>query len=1274
MKKLIVLSIFLCLVVSIFAIMHTETFQKSGVVETVFMSKSNREGLILELSVNEMNISERTGNEETFTNLFIDGFVGSSQIGLPELPYLGRLITVPVNAEVQVNILTSQSKELSLNELGFNSPIYPAQPSYSKSTDLSSVDFHFDMSVYQIADYEPDFTPFRVEEAGFMRGQRIFEVIYTPVQYNPVENTIWVYDYIEVELSFAGADFAQTEYLQQKTWSAEFEKVFQYNLLNYSSPSNRNELVRYPTKYVIVSFPAFVEAMQPFVEWKIKEGYDVILVSTADPEVGNTTTSIKNYLQNLWNAATPDDPAPSFLLLVGDTPQIPPWNSQASPSDHITDLHYVRLEGTDFFPEMYYGRFSARTVEELLPYIDKNLMYQMFTMPDPSYLGKSINIAGHDSYWASTHANGQVNYLSTLYINEANGYHTPYVHLYPQSSQQASLIRERVSEGLSWASYTAHGLHDQWGDPYFHVTHVYQLQNYGMYPIVIGNTCLTNKFDVPESFSEAWLRAPDKGGVLYIGGTNSTYWNEDFWFTVGHATPLSGGVPVPYNPNQLGQYDMLFHTHGEPVEKWHTNAGAMIYGGNMVVQGTSSSLKNYYWEIYGIIGDPSLTPYLGMPEQNQAEYTDVILMGMEEMTITNSAPLARVALSQDGVLHGVAFTDEYGFAVLSFTPFAMPGEALIVITAQKFEPIIDTIQVLPADMPFLLFDAVVNPATGNNSADYAVESHLSLSVKNLGLQPAINATLEITTDSEFVEIVKGSIQAPNIPAETIFEIEDKFIINVDPLVKDKTRADFVVKASVSETEFWMMTFTLLLNAPEIIMKDLIVYDATGNDVDTISPGDTALISLVFENIGAATSLEAYTMVVSTNPFVSIDYDISEIYPINPFEEYEFTLTMSIDERTPSGTLAGISYFADFTRQIVQGQHILVIGQEIESFETGDFSYMPWEHPSAITWVIDSEEAYKGEYSARSGAITDNQTSVLQIPLSLDMPGTILFALKTSTEPNSDRLEFYLNNAILGMWHGETDWREIEYNIPAGNHSIRWVYRKNGSVSMGQDCVWIDNIVFPAGGGDIINKPILGLSIEEIDFGNIQIDESVSTKFYLINFGNRPLAGSLSTIAEGFNLTFDDISDFFISPFDSIELSVTCVGLDNGLFSGEIVITSNDEDNPTISILVDVMVGTLNEGEPPTLLVTQLHRNYPNPFNPTTTIAFDLAVESIVSIDIYNIRGQKVRTLTNEIYGVGSHSVEWNGQDENGREVSSGVYFYRMNAGEVNDVRRMVLLK
>jgi len=93
-----------------------------------------------------------------------------------------------------------------------------------------------------------------------------------------------------------------------------------------------------------------------------------------------------------------------------------------------------------------------------------------------------------------------------------------------------------------------------------------------------------------------------------------------------------------------------------------------------------------------------------------------------------------------------------------------------------------------------------------------------------------------------------------------------------------------------------------------------------------------------------------------------------------------------------------------------------------------------------------------------------------------------------------------------------------------------------------------------------------------------------------------------------------------------------------------------------------------------LSTPNLRGNYPNPFNPSTTITFDMVRESPVSIDVYNIKGQKVKTIADEMYGIGTHKVVWNGEDFSGKPVASGVYFYRMTTSEYSQTRKMVLMK
>ena len=131
--------------------------------------------------------------------------------------------------------------------------------------------------------------------------------------------------------------------------------------------------------------------------------------------------------------------------------------------------------------------------------------------------------------------------------------------------------------------------------------------------------------------------------------------------------------------------------------------------------------------------------------------------------------------------------------------------------------------------------------------------------------------------------------------------------------------------------------------------------------------------------------------------------------------------------------------------------------------------------------------------------------------------------------------------------------------------------------------------------------------------------------------------------------------------------------ENGTYLYQVTaVYENEESAPAT---VEAIITSVSDSDENAItLRTTLHSNYPNPFNPETTISFSLSVESHVSIVIFNIRGQKVRTLVNSNHSAGNHSVVWNGKDENGSDVGSGIYFYQMQTNDYVTTRKMVLMK
>jgi len=85
-------------------------------------------------------------------------------------------------------------------------------------------------------------------------------------------------------------------------------------------------------------------------------------------------------------------------------------------------------------------------------------------------------------------------------------------------------------------------------------------------------------------------------------------------------------------------------------------------------------------------------------------------------------------------------------------------------------------------------------------------------------------------------------------------------------------------------------------------------------------------------------------------------------------------------------------------------------------------------------------------------------------------------------------------------------------------------------------------------------------------------------------------------------------------------------------------------------------------------------NFPNPFNPETTIRFNLPQNSHITLEVYNLLGQKIMTLFEGDKAAGNYSLKWDGKDQKGNNVASGIYFYKLVAGDFNQIKKMVLTK
>jgi hypothetical protein len=221
--------------------------------------------------------------------------------------------------------------------------------------------------------------------------------------------------------------------------------------------------------------------------------------------------------------------------------------------------------------------------------------------------------------------------------------------------------------------------------------------------------------------------------------------------------------------------------------------------------------------------------------------------------------------------------------------------------------------------------------------------------------------------------------------------------------------------------------------------------------------------------------------------------------------------------------------------------------------------------------------------------------------------------------------------------------------------------------------------------DATAAPDIFLSTSTVQFPNTAVD---STSRREVTVGN---VGAADLTVTGVTATGEAFEaapvEFIVSPGEIASIGITFTPKSAGEHAAVIELSSDDPDEETATIDVEGIGGTdpdsatvaaaslapaAPENTPPSR--TALHPNVPNPFNPVTTIRYDVAGTVAVRLVVYDVRGRAVRTLVDAVKTPGEYTLTWSGETDAGGRVSTGVYFCRLVAGRVTQTRKMVLLK
>lgn len=252
-------------------------------------------------------------------------------------------------------------------------------------------------------------------------------------------------------------------------------------------------------------------------------------VSTYVVPPGTSRAAIKSHIQSLWG--TPN--SPKYLLIVGDTSgttaasnTIPHWTGGGSHAA-TTDLPYACMGGTtDWYPDIFIGRFSVTSVSMLQNVVNKTLCVEGGSYPDPDYIFRAAFLATDDS---TAQAAANHDWVISHYLDPAGFTSTRIYSPYPHPSGTQD-ITDAVNAGSMFAVYFGHSTSGGWWAPSFDQSNINALSNNGLYGLVMGWSCNTSHFDYDECFGETWQRAANKGAAAYLSASDYVWWGSiDAW-------------------------------------------------------------------------------------------------------------------------------------------------------------------------------------------------------------------------------------------------------------------------------------------------------------------------------------------------------------------------------------------------------------------------------------------------------------------------------------------------------------------------------------------------------------------------------------------------------------------------------------------------------------------------------------------------------------------------------------------------------------------------
>jgi len=1001
--------------------------------------------------------------------------------GSPDLKSDARYLLIPEGAQVDVKILNKE--EVLYNDI----EIAPAAPlPFDNQESIPAVKGE----AYQ----KNAFFPGQIAQAQTteIRGMTMAILNINPFQYNPVTKELKVIKNIELNVNIIGGNGTYCENrFRNKYWDQILDDIIlnenDLPKIDYNKTTTASKDAE-GCEYLII-----VPNNEDFLPWadsirlfRTEQGIQTQVV-TLDEVGGNNLDAIKNYINNVYETW---DPVPAGVLLMADYGNdANTITSKTYPHPYsgnfITDNYFADYTGNDL-PDFVFARMTGRNYEEMQTMVTKFLEYERTPPTNSDFYNKPItalgwqterwfqicsetvggymkNVLGKDPVrinavyggnpnsdpWSTaTNTADVINYFGPMgqgYIPATPG------ELGDWTGGSATDVVNAINDGAFILQHRDHGMESGWGEPAFTMSYIDQLNNVGELSHIFSINCLTGRFDVSgECFAEKFHRYTNGGALSLTAATQVSYSFVNDAYVWGLYDNMWPDFMPDYGGNLIQEREFR-PAFGNASGKYFLSYSNWPY---------NTDSKQITYRLFHHHGDAFNIIYTEVPEEMDIEYSEVLISGPEFIDI-QAEEGALIAFSVEGELIGTAIADGNSQSV-TIEP-QIPGTMIkVVVTKQNYFRHEGFIQVIAPDGPYVVKSGyLMMDAEGNNNhlADYGEDISLDFSVKNLGTEVATDVNVTITSEDEYITLNDLEENYGDVGVDEEVMHENAFSFSIADSIPDNHSIVFDFSAT-NGTDIWESSFSIKAFAPVLEILDMDITELDGNGNGRLDAGEEGLISIEIENSGKCASPEGLASLLSNSDYITINSSEFNFETIDSAGMITAEFNISTSEDTPIGQVINVISDVAAGPYSYEKSFNFSVGLIVEDWETGDFEQFDWYSGGNSDWVVDDVIFYEGDNSVRSGDIGDDQVSTLSLDYDVMVDDEISFFVKVSSESGYDYLRFFIDNNEMGEWAGEVDWTEVSFAVTAGEHTFRWEYDKDGSVSNGQDCGWVDFIILP----------------------------------------------------------------------------------------------------------------------------------------------------------------------------------------------------------------------